>query len=78
MGFTNVPELRKMIVHTLRKIRNEKPTPKQEDISYYRERVNPDYFKKKLERIAEKHISPYAKFEDITDKTKGVWNEAKS
>ena len=73
-GFTNVPELRKMLVHTIRKIQREKPKMDKADIDFYKVRVNPENFKKKLQKIAEKEIKRYARLEDITTQTKGVWN----
>lgn len=73
-GFTNVPELRKMIVHTIRKILREKPTVDKADIDYYRLKVNPDNFKKKLEKIAAKEIKKYAKLEDVNANTRSMYN----
>ena len=73
-GFTNVPELRKMIIHTIRQILRTKPEIDEKDVNYYRDRINPSYFKNKLERIAEKEIKKYARLEEITEKTKGVFS----
>jgi glycosyltransferase involved in cell wall biosynthesis len=73
-GFTNVPELRKMLVHTIRRIQREKPKVDKEDIDFYRLRVNPDNFKRKLQKIADKEIKKYAKFEGVSETTRGVWN----
>jgi hypothetical protein len=44
------------------------------DIDFYKVRVNPENFKRKLQKIAEKEIKKYARLEDITTQTKGVWN----
>ena len=73
-GFENIPELRKMIVHTIRKINRQKPKMDKAEIDLCKAKVNPDNFKRKLNKIAEKEIKRYAKFEGISENTKGVWN----
>jgi hypothetical protein len=75
-AFQNIPELRKMITHTIRQIRKSKPEISDTDLSEYRNQTNPAYFKRKLEKIAEKHISKYARLEDIQPGTKGVFAKA--
>ena len=75
-NFNNVPELRRMIVNTLRNIEIQNLQTNKEDIKEYLRKVEPVSFKRKLEKIAEKHISKYAKFEDIPEGTKGVYGEA--
>ncbi len=64
-GFNNVPELRKMLVHTIRQIlkKNEVPDPKI--ISDYFDKTRVSYFKRRLEKIAEKKVSKYAKLIDM-------------
>lgn len=73
-GFTNVPELRKMIVHTIRNIQRTKPKISKTDIDYYRNKVNPEHFKKKLEKIAAKEIKKYAKLEEVNANTRSMYN----
>jgi ATP-dependent Lon protease len=63
-----------MLVHTIRKIQREKPKMDKADIDFYKVRVNPENFKKKLQKIAEKEIKRYARLEDINTQAKGVWN----
>jgi len=73
-GFNNHAELRKMITHSIRTILKTKPEIVQKDVDYYRERSQSSYFKNKLERIAEKKFSKYARLEDISAETKGVFS----
>ena len=73
-GWHNIPELRRMVVHTIRQILKAKPELNKDDLAYYRDRVNPDHFKNRLERIAEKKISKYAKLADIESGDKGVFD----
>jgi len=65
-GFTNVPELRKMLVHAIRKILKDTETIEQETINWYKQRTDPKAFQRKLEKIAEKPIQKYGRLEDIT------------
>ncbi len=67
-AFTNVPELRKMLVHIIRKIRKDDEKPEQETMVSYRGKTNPMKFKEKLERLADKHIQKYGKLEEIVVK----------
>lgn len=73
-GFTNIPELRKMIVHQIRRAIRSNQKPDKGVMDFYKVRVNPDNFKKKLQKIADKEIKKYAKFDGISETTKGVWN----
>jgi hypothetical protein len=73
-AFANVPELRKMIVHTIRSIQRTKPKISNDDIKYYKEKVNVDRFKKKLDKIAAKEIKKYAKLEDVNANTRSLYN----
>jgi hypothetical protein len=73
-GFTNVPELRKMMVHTIRNIKRTNPEINPADAKEYRAKINPSHFKKRLQKIAEKEIKKYARLEDINANTKGVFN----
>lgn len=73
-GFQNVPELRKMIVHTIRKIGREKPMVDKKDVDYYKVRTDVNNFKRKLEKIAEKEIKRYAKIEDIQGNVRSMYN----
>lgn len=73
-GFTNHAELRKMITHTIRTILKTKPGVNEEDVNYYKERIQSSYFKNKLEKIAEKKYSKYARLQDIGLDTKGVFS----
>lgn len=73
-GFTNVPELRKMLVHTIRKIQRYNTVVSKEDIDYYRSQVNVAHFKKRLEKIAAKEIKKYARLEEITPETRSIFN----
>jgi hypothetical protein len=43
-------------------------------VESYKEKVKSSYFKNKLERIAEKKWSKYARLEDIGMDTKGVFS----
>jgi len=63
-GFTNVPELRRMVSHTIRSIKRNKVEPKKDDIEYYRHRTTPAGFKTKLERISEKKVQKYGRLEE--------------
>jgi hypothetical protein len=72
-SYSNVPELRKMIVHTIRQIQKQKPTVIEQDLNDYRERTTPNHFKRKLEKIMEKKISKYAKLEDIMPSERGTF-----
>ena len=72
-SYSNIPELRKMIVHSVREIQKNKPQVVEEDLNDYRERTTPNHFKRKLEKIMEKKISKYARLEDIQPGTKGVF-----
>ncbi len=72
-SYSNVPELRKMLVHTIRQVNVQKPEVNKEDLKEYRERATPNHFKRKLEKIMEKRINKYARLEDITSDTKGVF-----
>ena len=49
-----------MTVHTIRNILRVMPEVNKDDIKEYRAKVNPDHFKKKLQKIAEKEIKKYA------------------
>jgi len=64
-GFTNVPELRKMVCHTIRGIQKKGEKPSDDAINFYMPRTRPDAFRKKLERVANKHIQKLGKLEDI-------------
>lgn len=73
-GFTNVPELRRMIVHTIRNINRTRPEVAKDNIEYYTPRVDPLRFKQKLHKIAEKEIKKYARLEEIDQQAKGVFD----
>lgn len=64
-GFTNVPELRKMVVHTIRGIQKDNPSVNPESVKFYMNRTRPEAFKKRLERIANKPLRMTAKSEEI-------------
>lgn len=72
-SYSNVPELRKMIVHTIRQIQKQKPEVNDEDLKEYRENTTPNHFKRKLEKIMEKKVSKYAKLEDIQPAIRGTF-----
>jgi len=72
-SYSNVPELRKMIVRSIRQIQKHKPQIVQEDLNDYRERTTPNHFRRKLEKIMEKKINKYARLEDIAPGAKGVF-----
>lgn len=63
-----------MIVHTIRNIQRTKPVISNDDIKYYKDRVNVDRFKKKLDKIAAKEIKKYAKLEDINANVRSIYN----
>jgi hypothetical protein len=65
-GFNNVPELRKMLVHTIRQILRKNELPNEETVKDYYEKTRVAYFKKKLEKISEKKPSKYAKLIDTS------------
>jgi len=63
-GFTNVPELRKMLVHLIRQaIRRDMVD--QELIKDYRIKTNPKNFYNRLRKIADKKIQKYARFQEL-------------
>jgi len=72
-SYGNVPELRRMIVHTLRQILKQKPEVNQDDLNEYREKTTPNHFKRKIEKIMEKKIHKYAKLEDIQPTDRGTF-----
>ena len=64
-GFNNIPELRKLLVHEIRRLIKSEETVPEKAIAYYKARTSYKYFKNKLERIAEKKFSKYAKLNDL-------------
>lgn len=73
-GYTNVPELRKFMVHTIRRIIKTKPVMTNEEINHYKSRLNVQNFKRKLEKIAAKEINKYARLEDIAPGTRSLFD----
>ncbi len=65
-GYTNVPELRKMLVHAIRKVRKDGEKAEQETVDSYRAKCNPKKMKDRLMKLAEKHIQKYGRLSDIT------------
>jgi glycosyltransferase involved in cell wall biosynthesis len=65
-GYTNVPELRKMLVHAIRKVRKDGDKAEQETVDSYRAKCNPKKMKERLMKIAEKHIQKYGRLSDIS------------
>jgi len=72
-SFSNVPELRRMILHTIRQIQKQSPQVNEEDLKDYRENTTPNHFKRKLEKIMEKKINKYAKLDDISPAIRGTF-----
>jgi hypothetical protein len=64
-GFQNIPELRKMLVHGVRKANKVSKLADESLISDYKNQVNPNTFYRKLRKIADKEINKYARFEQI-------------
>lgn len=64
-GFTNVPELRKMLVHAIRKIRKDGDKTNQQDIDSYRSKCNPKKMRDRLMKLSEMHIQKYGRLSDI-------------
>ena len=60
-AFQTVPELRRILVHNIRQILRKNELPDESVISDYTEKTKASYFKKKLEKIAEKKVSKYAR-----------------
>jgi len=66
-GFENIPELRKMLVHTIRRIIKANEDPDEIVIKRYRAKTKVEFFKGKLERIAEKKVSKYGKIMELQE-----------
>lgn len=64
-GFTNVPELRKMIVHQVRNSIRYIKDIEQDVINDYKTQTSHKNFLNKLRKIADKQIYKYGKLEDI-------------
>lgn len=64
-GFTNVPELRKMLVHTIRRLRRLNIPPDEKTIKEFTDKTRVSFFRNKLERIAEKKVEKYGKLIDL-------------
>lgn len=73
-NFGNVPELRRMIVHTIREINRIKPDIAKDNMDYYLPRISPERFKQKLQKIADKEIKKYAKLDEIDSRIRGVFD----
>ncbi len=64
-GYTNVPELRKMLVHAIRRVRKDGDKAEQATVDSYRAKCNPKKMKDRLMKLAEKHIQKYGRLSDI-------------
>ena len=60
-GYTNVPELRKMLTHAIRRVKKNAPELDQELLDSYRSRINPKKYKEMLEKIANQNVNKYGK-----------------
>jgi len=67
MGYTNVPELRKMLVHEIRRIDANGFEINQEIVEKTRAKISPKRYKSMLEKIAHKQISKYGKLESVAN-----------
>jgi glycosyltransferase involved in cell wall biosynthesis len=64
-GFSNIPELRKMIVHQIRKAIKIKDEPDPYIVADFKNQVNPSNFYKKLRKIADKEVTKYGRLQEM-------------
>lgn len=60
-GYTNVPELRKMLVHAIRRMIKSPPESDMELIESYRSKIKPRKYRDMLDKIAMSTVNKYGK-----------------